>query len=175
MSIGPCNATSAGPHNVPVPSCEVEPLQRLAEVRERQGVSCRTMARRLNLPVEEIRQQERTTTDLSLSSLYAWQKALGVPVTELLVESGDNLASAVLERSQLVRLMKSVLAICQQAKQESIRRMAETMAGQLIEIMPELEKIGPWHSVGKRRRVDELGAIVHRRLAENVFVESRDE
>ena len=90
------------------------------QVRRLQGISRRTVARRLNVEVEQVRQQERETTDLTLSVLYAWQKALDVPVAELLVESGDTLASPILERSQLVRIMKTVLAIRRQAKQESI-------------------------------------------------------
>jgi transcriptional regulator with XRE-family HTH domain len=176
MSIGNCGTTGAGPpQDVPVPSSDTQPLQRLAHVRRLQGVSRRTVARRMNVEIEQVRCQEQATTDLPLSALYAWQKALDVPVSELLVESGDALASPILERSQLVRLMKTVLAIRRQAKQESIRRMADTMAGQLIEIMPELANIGPWHSVGKRRRLDELGIAAQRRLADNVFVDPDDD
>jgi transcriptional regulator with XRE-family HTH domain len=172
MSIGQCGTTGAGPpQDVPVPAAGARPLQRLAQVRRQQGISRRTVARRLSVEVEQVRREEQTTTDLTLSVLYAWQKVLDVPVTELLVESGDSLASPILERSQLVRFMKTVLAIRRQAKQESIRRMAETMAGQLIEIMPELANIAPWHNVGKRRGLNELGIASQRRLAEEVFVE----
>ena len=115
--------------------------------------------------------RNRETADLPLSVLYAWQKALDVPVAELLVEAGDALTTPVLERSQLVRLMKTVLAICEQARQESIRRMAQTMANQLIEIMPELARVGPWHTVGKRRRLNELGVAAQRRFADEVFID----
>ncbi len=121
-----------------------------------------------------MRQQERETADLPLSVLYAWQKALDVPVAELLVEAGDSLVSPVLERSQLVRLMKTVLAVREQARQESIRRMAQTMCDQLVEIMPELANVGPWHAVGKRRRLSELGVAAQRRLAEAVFIDRDD-
>ena len=160
---------------VSVPAAgDTRPLQRLAMVRRLQGLSRRTVARRMNIEVEELRLQERQTTDLPLSKLYAWQKALDVPVGELLVEAGDSLVSPVLERSQLVRLMKTVLAVREQAKQESIRRMAQTMCEQLVEIMPELANIGPWHAVGKRRRLSELGVAAQRRLAEDVFID-RDE
>jgi transcriptional regulator with XRE-family HTH domain len=176
MSIGNCGATGTGPpQDVPVPAADAQRLQRLAQVRRLQGISRRTVARRLNVEIEQVRQQEQATADLPLSTLYAWQKALEVPVSELLVETGDALASPILERSQLVRLMKTVLAIRQQAKQESIRRMAETMAGQLVEIMPELANIGPWHSVGKRRRLNELGIAAQRRLADDVFVDPEDD
>ena len=102
------------------------------------------------------------------------KEALGVPVSELLVEAGDSLASPVLERAQLVRLMKSVLAIREQAKQKSIRRMVQTMADQLIEIMPELANVGPWNVVGERRRSDDLGVAAQRRISDDVFISHSD-
>jgi transcriptional regulator with XRE-family HTH domain len=168
------------PTNVPLPAVEsrprqpveCQPMQRLAAVRRQQGVSRRTVARRLNVDVEEVRQQECETTDLPLSVLYAWQKVLDVPVAELLVEASDGLTSPILERSQLVRLMKTVLAVSEQTRQESIRRMAQTMAGQLIEIMPELANVGSWHTIGKRRRLDELGIAAQRRFADEVFIDN---
>jgi transcriptional regulator with XRE-family HTH domain len=175
MSIAHFGATnSQSPQPVAVPATDHQPLQRLAMVRRLQGVSRRTVARRLNIEVEQVRQQERETADLPLSALYAWQKALDVPVGELLVEAGDSLVSPVLERSQLVRLMKTVLAMRQQARQESIRRMTQTMCDQLVEIMPELANIGPWHAVGKRRRLSELGVAAQRHLAEDVFIDRGD-
>jgi transcriptional regulator with XRE-family HTH domain len=176
MSIADYGTTNSEPSpDVPVHAADNNrPLQRLAVVRRQQGLSRRTVARRMNIEVEELREQERQTADLRLSVLYAWQKALDVPIAELLVEAGDTLVSPVLERSQLVRLMKTVLAVQQQAKQESIRRMAQTMCDQLIEIMPELVNIGPWHAVGKRRRLTELGVAAQRRLAEEVFIDHGD-
>jgi hypothetical protein len=106
-----------------------------------------------------------------LSQLYEWQKALEVPVTELLAEADDNLAANILQRAQLVRLMKSALAIKENARQDSIRRMIETLIDQLLEIMPELSGVGPWHAVGKRRRLDELGAAADRLMSESVFLD----
>jgi transcriptional regulator with XRE-family HTH domain len=150
------------------------PRNRLAHVRRLQGLSRRTVARRLNVDVEQVRRHECETADLSLSVLFAWQKVLDVPVAELLVEANDSLALPILERSRLVRLMKTVLAIRAQAKQESIRRMAQTMINQLVEVMPELINVGPWHAVGKRRRLSELGIAAQRRLKDDVFLDSED-
>jgi transcriptional regulator with XRE-family HTH domain len=171
-----------GSANVPLPKVESRltepaanrPMQRLAAVRRQQGVSRRTVARRLNIDVEEVQQQECATTDLPLSVVYAWQKVLEVPVAELLVEADEGLSSPILERSQLVRLMKTVLAISEQARQESVRRMAQTMAAQLIEIMPELAEVGAWHTVGKRRRLNELGIAAQRRFADEVFIDNNE-
>ena len=175
MNIGHCDATGvATVQDVAVPAASSQPLQRLAAVRRQQGLTRRTVARRLNIEIEQVRQQESESSDLPLSMVYAWQKVLEVPVAELLVEAGDALTSPILMRSQLVRLMKTVLAISEQTKQESVRRMVQTMVGQLVEIMPELANIGPWHAVGKRRRLNELGVAAQRRLGEELFID-RDE
>lgn len=166
-----CSASGTGPPQEVVVPGAARPLQRLAIVRRLQGLSRRTVARRLNMDLEQVRRQEAADADLPLSVLYAWQKALEVPVAELLVEPGDGLSPPVLERARLVRLMKTVLAIRQQARQKSIQRMAETMLNQLVEIMPELAHVGPWHAVGRRRRLNELGVAAERRLPDDVFIE----
>jgi transcriptional regulator with XRE-family HTH domain len=174
MSIVHCSTSSdSAPQEIPLPAeTNSKPLQRLAKARRLQGISRRAMARRLNIEVEQVRQQEEAMADLTLGTIYAWQKALDVPVAELLVEADDSLTSPILERSRLVRLMKTVLAIRQQAKQQSIRRMADTMVAQLIEIMPELANVSPWPIVGKRRRLNDMGIITQRRLSDDVFVDT---
>jgi transcriptional regulator with XRE-family HTH domain len=146
-------------------------MQRLAAVRRLQGLSRRTVARRLNVEVAEIRRQEEQTSDLPLSILYRWQQALEVPISELLVESEDTLAQPLMQRAQLVRLMKTVLAILEQTDQEAVHLMAETLVEQLIETMPELRGVTAWHAVGKRRRLDELGVAAHRSLSDEIFVD----
>jgi transcriptional regulator with XRE-family HTH domain len=172
VNIDTTNSETPQEVEVSVPTGDGQrPLHRLAMVRRLQGLSRRTVARRLNIDVDQLRDQERQSADLTLSAMYAWQKALDVPICELLVETDDSLASPVLARSRLVRLMKTVLAVRDQARQESIRRMAQTMCDQLVEIMPELANIGPWHAVGKRRRLSELGMAAQRRLGEEVFID----
>jgi len=172
MSIVQCNIGAVGPPQAATPpASNGPPLHGQAVMRKRQGLSRRTVARRLNLEIEQVRHQEEDTTDLPLSVLYAWQKALDVPVAELLAEADDSLSTPILERSQLVRLMKTVLAIQRQTKQESVRRMTQTMVAQLIEIMPELADVAPWHAVGKRRRLSELGIAALRRISDDVFID----
>jgi transcriptional regulator with XRE-family HTH domain len=174
MGIMDCSASALGPPD----ACEVpngkRPLQRLGTVRRLQGISRRTVARRMNTEVAAVRLQERETADLMLSKLYEWQEALDVPVAELLVEANDPLSTPILKRAQLVRVMKTAQAILAQAKQVRIRRLAQTMVDQLIEMMPELAEVGPWHAVGKRRRRDEYGAVAQRRLSEDVFLDLGD-
>lgn len=147
----------------------VRPLHRLGTVRRTQGISRRTMARLLNVDMREVRRQEAETCDLPLSQLYAWREVLRVPIGELLVEPQDGLATPLLKRAQLVRIMKTVAAICEQASDPRIRTMAQTLAGQLIDIMPELEKVGAWHTIGWRRGEHELGVIAERPVSDDVF------
>jgi transcriptional regulator with XRE-family HTH domain len=146
-------------------------LQRVGIVRRLQGISRRTVARRLNVDVAEIRRHEQETYDMLLSTLYDWQQVLEVPVSELLTESTDTLSLPLLQRAQLVRLMKTALAILEQADQDGVRLMAETLVDQLADIMPELRGVSAWHAVGRRRRTDELGAAANRALSDDVFLD----
>ena len=140
----------------------IRPLQRLAEVRRTQGFTRKTVARRLGITVESVRQQEDPTTDMLLSELYRWQEILEVPVAELLVDSEDPLSAPVLKLTQLVRLAKTLRAILERAREEPVRRMAQMGLEQLAEIMPEVIEISPWLSVGHRRTQDEHGIAEQR-------------
>ena len=129
-----------------------------------QGMSRRTVARRLKTNVSAVKSEEEAE-DIPLSKLYQWQSVLGVPIGELLVEAEDQLSAPVLKRAQMLRMMKTAVAILERSQQQSIRRMAQMMVQQLVELMPELASVGPWHAVGRRRTQDELGAAFHRRLS----------
>jgi transcriptional regulator with XRE-family HTH domain len=172
MSIDHCCAPTMGatPYFT-VPPTDSEPLHRLAAVRRQQGLSRHAVASRLNISVEQVRQQENESCDLPLSTLYAWQRALDVPATELLVGPDDRQPCSVAMRSLLLRLMKTVQTISERTKQDSIRWMAETMAGQLIEAMPELADVGGWCVGGKPRGLKDLGAAARRGLAASIFVD----
>lgn len=165
---GTKNGTAAG-----LPAAQ-RALHRLAEVRRLQGVTRRTMARRLDTDVHQVKRQEHETTDLPLSELYRWQEVLDVPVSELLVESDDPLSTPVMKRAQLVRLMKTATAILHRSQQAGIQRMAQVLVDQLIEIMPELADVHPWHAVGKRRSQEELGQAAERGLWTDFLHEPSD-
>lgn len=145
------------------------PLHRIQEVRRLQGMSLRTAARQLGTDVRSIRAQEQASTDLKLSDLYRWQEALEVPIGELLVEDNEPLSRGIRERSQLVKIMKSARALLETAESNSTRRMAENLVEQLTELMPELAQISPWHSVGQRRSLDEMGRIAEQPIADDAF------
>lgn len=147
------------------------PLHRIKEVRQQQGVSLRRVGQVLHTDIRELRREEEKTSDLPLSRLYQWQQALEVPVAELLVDSGAPLSTPVLQRARLVRIMKTVAAIREKAQTPSIQRLAETLVDQILEIMPELKEVNPWHSVGQRRSLEEYGRIVERTYSDDVWRE----
>ena len=140
-------------------------LHRLREVRRRQGVSLRRVARHMRRDIREVRAQEEEHADLSLSDLYLWQQALDVPVAELLVDLDSPLSPPVMERARMVKLMKTAAAIREKAEHGPLRRMTDTLIEQLVEIMPELKGVSPWHAVGQRRTLDELGRAVERGMS----------
>lgn len=147
----PADIKTHGPHG--------QPLHRIATVRRQQRLSLRSAARRMGSDIPTARRQEQETADLRLSELYRWQEMLDVPLSDLLVEPATPLSLPVMERARLLRLMKTATSILQRAESEPIRRMAQNLVEQLIEIMPELEDVSPWHAVGQRRSLDEYGRI----------------
>jgi hypothetical protein len=109
--------------------------------------------------VSEVRAQEEESADLLVSELYRWQQALEVPLEELLNEPRDSLSPRVQMRAQLLKVMKTAMAIRRQARSEAERRMGRLLIEQLLEIMPELKEVSGWPAVGHRRRADEMGRI----------------
>jgi transcriptional regulator with XRE-family HTH domain len=164
----------SGSNSTPVPVAEHRALHRLAAVRRLQGVSRRAIARRLCVDIATVKEQEAETSDLPLSTLYRWQEMLEVPLAELLVESEDPLSPPIQQRARMVRVMKSVLAILERANQSSVKRMAQNMVNQLVELMPELKGVSAWHAVGQRRRLDEYGRAAERRLTSDCFLMHND-
>lgn len=173
MSIAPCDIAKACEDAVPpaVGTPTKRPLHRLAAVRRREGISRRTLARRLNMPVSEIKRLEEEQADIPLSLLYQWQEALGVPVSELLVDSRDPLSPSVQHRAQMLRVMKTAMTILERSRQPSMKRMAQMLVEQILEIMPELQGVSPWPAVGKSRQPSDLGQAFYRRLPEDIFTE----
>lgn len=137
-------------------------MHRIATVRRQQGVSLRTVSRQLQADSTTLKQQEDETRDLRLSEIYAWQKVLGVPLDELLVDSGTDLSRPILERARMVRVMKTVKAILEVASTPAVKRLVSNLEMQLVELMPELKEISAWHSVGQRRSLDDVGRIMER-------------
>lgn len=153
------------------PAAKRVALHRIAAVRQQQGISLRGLARQLRTSVRDLEMEEEETADLRLSRIYWWQSVLEVPISELLVDSNSPLSAPVLERARLVRIMKTVAAISEKADSSSVKRLAQTLASQLVEMMPELEGVSPWHNVGQRRTLDELGRIAERPYSAEIWRE----
>ena len=150
------------------------PLHRLAAVRRREGLSRRAVARRMGSDIATVKQQEEQANDMLLSDLYRWQKALGVPIVELLTEDEETLSPPVFKRAQMLRLMKTAAAILEQSEHPSVRRMSNMLIGQILEIMPELEDVSPWNAVGQRRSLDELGQAASRGMSLESLIDLLD-
>ena len=142
------NADSANPEK-----------HRIAEIRRRQGVSIRSAARRMGVSMERVRREEQADSDLSLSDLARWQRALDVPLIDLLVDNDAPVSSPVLTRAKWLKLMKTIKALLEVSPSMTVTRMVKMLESQVLEVMPELEDVGAWHSVGQRRTQDELGKI----------------
>lgn len=146
-------------------------LHRLGEVRQREQITRRKVAQRLGISISEVQQQEQPSSDMLLSDLHRWQKALGVPVTELLDGSDGELSPPVELRAHLVRIMKTVRSIQEKAKQVSVQRLAEMLVEQLVEVMPEVKDTGAWPAVGQRRKEHDFGQAYFRRLSTHTIDE----
>ena len=150
-------------------------FHRIAEVRRLQGVTLRNVARRLGLPLAVVRRQEEPDCDLRLSELLKWQSVLEVPVAELLVEGEGQLSGPVLQRSRMVKLMKTAAAIRERTQATTVGRMVAMLIDQILELMPELADVTPWHTVGQRRSLGDVGRTARCPVSDEVFrMPSRD-
>ncbi len=150
------------------------PMHRLSTVRQREGVSRRSMARRLGVSISDVTSQENETADLSLSTLRRWGEVLKVPLNELLSEPEDGLPQNLQIRARLVRVMKTAKAILEKTDQLEVQRMATMLVDQLVDAVPELRSISAWHSVGQRRTEDEVGRIAMQRFSDDLFARAED-
>jgi transcriptional regulator with XRE-family HTH domain len=134
-------------------------LHRIAEVRVSQGISERTMCRRLNIDVKQLRALEDPTSEIPLSMILEIREALDVPVADLLIES-DGLARPVQERAKLLKIMKTAVSLKECKLTPRAARLAEMLGEQLIELMPELAHVGGWPEFGSRRNANSIARIL---------------
>ena len=97
-----------------------------------------------------------------------------MPVAELLVEGDGQLSGPVLARSRMVKLMKTAAAIRERSRDPSITQMVAMLVEQILEIMPELADVTPWHTVWQLRTRDELGRTAQMVVPEETFRGSFD-
>jgi len=162
-------AEEGGHADLPASQHQQRRLHRVAEVRRLQGVTLRNVSRRLGVPLAVVRRQEQPDCDLRLSDLMQWQEVLEVPVAELLVEGEGQLSGPVLQRSRMVKLMKTAAAIRERSHDTTTARMVSMLIEQILEFMPELADVTPWHTVGQRRTLDDVGRAAQRTVADEIF------
>jgi transcriptional regulator with XRE-family HTH domain len=150
------------PTNAPAPERR---LHRLGQVRQREQITRRKVAQRLGISISDVQKQEQPSTDMLLSDLYRWQKALGVPITELLDDQESELSPPVELRAKLVRIMKTVRSLQERTKQVAVQRLIEMLVEQLVEIMPEVKDTGAWPAVGQRRKERDFGQAYYRKIS----------
>jgi len=146
-----------------------QPLHRAEEVMQQEKVTVRTVARRMKVSADQVNSELDPRRDLRLSELYRWQAALKVPIAELLSHPGTGLSESIQLRAKLLKMMKTVRSIQEKSEDEAIDRLAARLASQLMDLMPELKEVAPWPIVGKRRSLDELGAITERVMPDSMF------
>ena len=108
-------ANGAGRQDICYPKAP-EPVHRIREVREQQGMSIRSISRRTGVEPRFLREEENPHTDLALSDLLRWQQVLDVPLIDLLEETDEPISRPVMERARLVKLMKTARAMQEKAK-----------------------------------------------------------
>ena len=148
-----------------------KPLHRVRAVRMQQGMSRRAAARRLGVEPKQLDAIEDPANDLTLTAVYKWQKMLQVPLEDLLVESDAPLSRPVMERAQMLKLMKTAVTIRNRAKNRSIRHLAEMLVEQIVAIMPDLADIGPWSAPPERPVGFNGDGELDRELAEREFLD----
>ncbi len=132
------------------------PRHRVGEVRQQQGISQRTLARRMQVDIKTYQAMERPDADLTLSQLMQLQVALDVPMIDLL-EDSQTLSRPVAERAKMVKVMKTAAALRELKSNARIQRLTTMLCEQLTEVMPELAEVSGWPQFGARRGKSAIG------------------
>jgi hypothetical protein len=69
----------------------------------------------------------------------------------------------------MVKLMKTAAALRERTAGSPLGRIVQMLVDQVLEIMPELADVTPWHTVGQRRTLDELGRTGRCPVPEDLF------
>lgn len=117
---------------------------RLKDARLQEGVSLRSVAKRMKCPVSKVRAQESGQCDVSISDLYGWQRALKIPMGELLAGPMPGLDEMIRQRAGLVRAAKTAHFLVKKCRSVDERRQAEKIVNELCALMPELGEISAW-------------------------------
>ena len=127
----------------------------------------------MNISVGTARAEEEGETELSVSDLYRWQRALKVPLSDLLEPPSTDLSEPIRQRACLIRLVKTAKTLMKECVEETQHhRLANRMVNQLEQLMPELKEVGSWPE-GTPRTLHELGRAANFGLPEDWFATPR--
>lgn len=144
-------------------------LHRIPEILAEEGVTLRTVAFRMRLPLPQARQEAAPACDLKISDLYRWQSALRIPLVDLLEPPRENLSPAIDLRAKLLKAMRTVRSLQLAVDDAPAQTLLISLVEQLLAIMPELSSVSAWPAVGARRSLDEFGAITERTIPDEFF------
>lgn len=171
-----CPLTALHSENAVIATGPTEPstiLHHLRSVRQREGMSIRSVARHLGINPRVAKAQEVETMDLPISVLRQWAGALNVPIAELVAEPTTELSLPLLNRARLLRIMKTARAILERTSQLRVKRMAQMLVEQLVDLMPELVEVSAWNSADSRRCRRDLGRAADYAIPDLLQLEDR--
>lgn len=142
---------------------------RIATVRKQERISLRRVAKQIDAPIDALRRQEDELSDLRLSNLYAWQRALDVPVGELLIDEFESGSYPLLVRQQLIKAMKTTLLLLEHGEGTPVGYLAQNLLEQLLVMMPELKSVTAWPRLGSVREKDRVPRILAEQISADVF------
>lgn len=146
-------------------------LHRIRDVMKAEGVSPRTVARRLKLPMIEVKAQASGAGDMTLSQLYAWAKTLGVSAAELLHDCDGSSKLEVMQKKALIRAARQVRMMIDHIPDSAARIIADNIFKALCEVMPELADVSGDQWVGAKRPTWELGRIADHPVPEGLTLD----
>jgi len=143
-------------------------LNNIREVRKREGITIRTMIKRLGITKYEYEKLEADDKDLKISELQRIQAALCVPLQELITPADEDPSfEFITDRVHVLRAYKSAMSLQKllaSSGKADVKRMLERLIADLLVIFPELDG----HTIN---RDDSTGVhgwpIGHRRTNDN--------
>ena len=111
-------------------------LHRIREVRLRKGATLETVSQRMSCPVELLAAEEDPSRDLAISRLQAWSNALGVAVSDLLIEPSSIISLPGLTIERLDHMEKLAKQIIDHTRERKALVFANGLARQLKELRP---------------------------------------
>lgn len=132
-------------------------LNRIREVRRREGMSLRTFAQQMQTTRLMALEYEHPEADLKLSDIHRMAEVLQVPAAELVddVDAGE----AARLRGAMIRVMRSVNTLLSKLNPDKpAHRIASFIREEIVAAMPEANCSDQLPEIGTRRTLDEPSA-----------------